>query len=68
MWRQLDRAGVFRLSFDTTAMVMAFNEGRRNEGLRLMSLVLAHCPQHYSAMLEEQRQQDTEDAAGTNTN
>ncbi len=54
--RLLERAGVFRLSFDTTAMVMSFNEGRRSEGLRLMALVTEHCPERYAEMLTEARQ------------
>ena len=33
---QLERAGVFRSSFSTDPLQMAFNEGRRNEGLRLL--------------------------------
>ena len=30
MWRLLDQAGVFKLSFNTNAMTMAFAEGNRN--------------------------------------
>jgi hypothetical protein len=53
MWRLLDRAGVFRLSFNTNAMAMAFAEGNRNEGLRLLSQVHALCPEIYPVMVKE---------------
>lgn len=54
VWRLLDRAGVFRLSFNTNAMHMAFAEGNRNEGLRILSQVHAHCPELYPVMMKEQ--------------
>ena len=54
IWRQLDRAGVFRLSFSTNALQMAFNEGNRNEGLRMLAQINTLCPEHYSAMTKEQ--------------
>lgn len=69
VWRLLDRAGVFRLSFNATAMVMAFNEGTRNEGLRLLAAIHDHCPDRYVEMLTEQRKHDhrnTDDGRGTN--
>lgn len=53
--RLLDRAGVWRISFNTNAMTMAFNEGMRNEGLRLLSQITAHCPNRYIEMLEESK-------------
>lgn len=53
VWRQLERAGVFRLSFNTNSMTMAFAEGARNEGLRLLSLIHAHCAELYTTMLKE---------------
>ena len=54
VWRQLERAGVYRLSFNTNAMQMAFAEGARNEGLRLLALINATCPESYLDMLKEQ--------------
>jgi hypothetical protein len=53
LWRQLDRAGVFRLSFNTNSMTMAFAEGARNEGLRLIALIHRHCADLYPTMLKE---------------
>lgn len=56
VWRQLERAGVFQLSFNTTAMTMAFNEGRRSEGLRILAQIHETCPEHYITMMQEQKQ------------
>lgn len=54
VWRLLDRAGVFRLSFNTNAMQMAFAEGNRNEGLRTLAQIHALCPELYPVMVKEQ--------------
>ena len=54
--RLLERAGLWRLSFDTNALRMAFNEGTRNEGLRMVAQITEHCPARYNEMLEESRQ------------
>jgi hypothetical protein len=56
--RLLDHAGVFNLSFNTTAMTMAFNEGRKNEGLRLLALVHEFCPEQYTLMMQESAKND----------
>jgi hypothetical protein len=53
VWRLLDRAGVFRLSFNTNAMTMAFSEGNRNEGLRILAMIHAICPNLYPTMVKE---------------
>ena len=53
VWRLLERAGVFRLSFSTNSMQMAFNDGAKNEGLRMLALIHAACPEKYVLMLEE---------------
>ncbi|HPA06702.1 MAG TPA: endopeptidase [Candidatus Hydrogenedentes bacterium] len=52
-WRWLDRAGVYRLSYSDNAMAMAFNEGRRNEGLRLLAQLDSLCPTEYLTLLKE---------------
>jgi hypothetical protein len=54
VWRQLEQAGVFRLTFNTNAMQMAFNEGMRSAGNRLLGLVTKLCPDQYVEMLKEQ--------------
>jgi hypothetical protein len=53
VWRQLAASRVFHSSFDPTAMNMAFNEGRRAEGLRLLAQVHALCPDLYPTMMKE---------------
>jgi hypothetical protein len=54
VWRLLDQAGTFRLSFNTNAMAMAFAEGNRNFGNRVLTLIHTHCPEFYPVMLKEQ--------------
>ena len=56
MARLLERAGVWRLSFNTNALTMAFNEGTRNEGLRLLAQIATHCPDRYTEMLKESKE------------
>lgn len=58
--RQLERAGVWRLSFHTNALQMAFNEGTRNEGLALLALLVKHCSDLYAQMLKEHSEKDSE--------
>ena len=52
-WRLLDQAGVFRSVFNTNAMQMAFAEGNRNTGLKLLSLIHALCPELFTTMTRE---------------
>ena len=58
VWRILDLAGVFRLSFNTNAMQMAFNEGNRNTGNRLLAIVHAVAPELYPTMAKEAAEKD----------
>lgn len=53
VWRQLERAGVFKLSFNTNAMAMSFAEGVRNEGLHLINMINTVCPELYLTMVRE---------------
>ena len=53
VWRQLTKAAVFRTSFSPVAMEMALNEGRKQEGYRLLGLVHAAAPNLYSTMVAE---------------
>ena len=54
IYRLLASAGVWRSSFDSDALRMAFNEGRRHEGLGVLHLLMQHCPDHYDLMIKEQ--------------
>jgi hypothetical protein len=58
-YRLLARAGVWQSSFNTNALLMSFNEGRRNDGLALLALVTQQCPTKYLDMLEEHKPNDT---------
>jgi len=51
--RLLDEAGVFRSSFNTSGSVMAFNEGKRNQGLFLTAELLDASPDGYMKVLQE---------------
>ena len=53
LWRLMDQAGVFRSSFNTNAMAMAFAEGNRNYGLRMLALIDSQCPELYPTMMKE---------------
>ena len=53
VWRLLDQSGVFRLSFNTNAMQMAFAEGNRNYGNRTLAMIHALCPELYPQMIKE---------------
>lgn len=59
-WRLLDQAGVFRLSFNTNAMAMAFAEGCKNEGLRLLTMIHTLCPELYPTMVREASEKQDE--------
>ena len=69
IWRQLELAGVFRSSFNTNAMTMAFAEGQRNIGLRLLGMVHEHCPELYNIMVEENTHgKHADNGPGSNSN
>lgn len=66
MWRLLDAAGVTRLSYDRNALEMAFNEGNRNFGNKVLAWILDECPDQYLAMLKE-KTNGRSDGSGDNT-
>jgi len=68
VWRLLDQAGVFRLSFNTNSMQMAFNEGNRNFGNKTLALINAICPELYTVMQKENANDRSTDDSGPNTN
>lgn len=53
MWRVLELAGVFRSSFSTDALAMAFQEGQRNQGLILLIDIQTVDPDGYTLMAKE---------------
>lgn len=53
VWALLSGAGVFSSSFTGDNNATNFNEGRRSEGLRLFTSVMATCPELYLTMANE---------------
>jgi hypothetical protein len=53
VWRLLEQSGVFRLSFNTNAMTMAFAEGNRNFGNRTLAQIHSLCPELYPVLVKE---------------
>jgi hypothetical protein len=68
VWRLLDQSGVFRLSFNTNAMQMAFAEGNRNFGNRILSLIHSHVPELYPTMVKENTDVRNADDGNGHTN
>ena len=66
LWRHLDQAGVFRLSFNTNAMAMAFAEGNRNFGLRTLDMIHSLCPELYPTMVKEHNGRHTDNDSTNN--
>lgn len=58
VWRWLEQTGVFRLSFNTNSMAMAFNEGNRNSGNRLLASVQEINPDALALMMKEAKAAD----------
>lgn len=61
VWRLMDRAGVFRSSFNTNSMSMAFAEGNRNYGLQILGIIHTQCPELYPVMMKELTHERTND-------
>ncbi len=53
LWRLLEMAGVYRSTFSQDALVMAFQEGQRNQGLMLLTDIHAVDPDGYILMAKE---------------
>jgi len=54
VWRLLKNAGVYRLSYvQGDALGTAFNEGNRNQGQRLLALIMEHAGTSYALMVQE---------------
>lgn len=64
VWRLLAQSGLFSSTFDANAMVMAFAEGRRFYGGRLLETIHALCPELYPTMVKEQKQNDRDNVGG----
>ena len=63
VWRLLSQSGVFQPVFHPTAMVMAFQEGKRNYGLQMLAEVNKHCSDLYPTMTKENTHDGNPDGA-----
>lgn len=52
-WGLLSKYGLYRLSFSSDPLVMAFHEGSRNHGIALITMLIEHCPERYAEMIKE---------------
>ena len=71
VWDKLAESHVFTTSFSPDALAMAFAEGERNSGLRLLDDILSWCPDQFILMMREHNERSsntpgrTDDADGT---
>lgn len=69
IWRLLKGFGIYQLSYvqgDPTHS--AFNEGRRNEGLKLLNQIMEHCPARFTEMSKEAKNHERRSSiTGTST-
>ena len=61
VWDQLTAAHVFSTSYAPDALQMAFAEGERNSGLRLLNDIIEWCPEQFIQMMREQNERSTID-------
>lgn len=67
MLGKLEACHVFAPTFSTNGLQMAFAEGERNIGLKLLADIMVACPDHYILMMREQNERSaTADARNTN--
>lgn len=67
VWRLLSLSGVFQPVFHPTAMVMAYQEGKRNYGLQILAEVNKHCSDLYPTMTKESTHDGHPDGASPPT-
>lgn len=53
MLEKLEECHVFQTSYSREPIVMAFNEGQRDIGLRLLNDIMSSCPDQYILMMRE---------------
>lgn len=52
-YRMLSDCGVYRTSFSPDALVMAYQEGRRSVGLKILADLQRYCPAECAQMINE---------------
>ncbi len=53
MREMLEGLGVWKISFNTDALIMAFNEGSRNAGMKMLARINEVSPESYVKMMKE---------------
>jgi hypothetical protein len=53
MFELFERCHIYETSFGFDALGMAFREGERNVGLKLVGEIQVHCPEQYLQMMKE---------------
>lgn len=53
MYQLLESCHIFSTSFRNSVSEMAFAEGERNVGLRMLAALQLHCPARYMEMIQE---------------
>lgn len=66
VFRLLELAGVYRISFSQNSMQMAFNEGNRNYGNRVLTILRSICVEQLPAMEKENARTDDGNADHSN--
>lgn len=58
LYEILEMCHVFKTSFSSDAATMAFSEGERNVGLKMMADIMQHAPDMYAMMLKEAEEKE----------
>lgn len=61
VWEILSQSGLFRLSFNPDPVTMGFNDGNRNVGLWIKTLLDQYCPNEFLTMIKEAQEDETYD-------
>lgn len=67
VYLRLFHSGIWNEDLSLDSMRLAQKSGLRNEGLRLLSLIHEHCPEHYAAMWLESNRAKREAAKADET-
>lgn len=53
LWEELSTANIFHTTYDDNPTRMAFNEGKRAGGLRLLGDIMSACPEQFIQAMRE---------------
>jgi hypothetical protein len=58
MWGLLEEAGVYKASFSPDTHLMAFQEGKKDHGIKLMAKLNTYCAGEYNLMVREHQESE----------